>query len=126
MAAPHSPSTVEDSVLAAVLDDANHFVRRLRLPTEQQHRIDNIVQDTMIIANTRPDTLVEYSTRERMLRHPRLGRGCLLDQGIVWVQGSWTSPFVDRTSPGNRFSSALRASCGASQMSSTTPVRSLT
>ncbi len=41
----------DEALLAMVLDDANQFVRHLRLPAEQHHLYDDIVQDTMIVAH---------------------------------------------------------------------------
>jgi len=41
----------DDALLALVLDHANQFVRQLRLPVEQHHLYDDIVQDTMIVAH---------------------------------------------------------------------------
>lgn len=47
----------DEALLAMVLDDANQFVRHLRLPAEQHHLYDDIVQDTMLIAHDRFDVL---------------------------------------------------------------------
>lgn len=48
---PTDIGVADAELLALVLDDANHFVRYLRLPTEQHHLYDDIVQDTMIVAH---------------------------------------------------------------------------
>lgn len=57
MANPRPRVTADDSVLDAILDDANHFVQRLRLPPKHHHLYDDIVQDTMIVAHERLDRL---------------------------------------------------------------------
>lgn len=41
----------DEALLALMLDDANQFVRYLRLPAAQNHLYDDIVQDTMIVAH---------------------------------------------------------------------------
>lgn len=60
-----SLSSTIDLVLAAILDDANRFVRRLGLASHQQHLRDDIVQDTMIIASRKLETLTALDPAAR-------------------------------------------------------------
>jgi RNA polymerase sigma factor (sigma-70 family) len=60
MSSVEPSSTSGPDVLAAVKRDADRFVRRLGLPAEQQHLYDDIVQDTLIVADRKLASLVRF------------------------------------------------------------------
>ena len=60
---PHSSDDLE--LVESLLREANFLVRRLRLPSNQRHLYDDIVQETMLIALRKIRVLAEFESERR-------------------------------------------------------------